>query len=492
MGRARRIALALCSLLLEPCYIRAQSGGSFFTRTTAGLTISGAGPVIALSGVIPNSGTPRDILLAADGSVTPMGTGGAAELVIETSLDGTTWAEASNRSRVGWSDAGQVTAQAASHSFNCVGIVTQDGSDDGQVFVRLAAYQRTAGYTYSVNGFTSLTAMVRKQGCSRVAYLPADTGNLASNISVSQWTWPSSGGGTLSPQSNRVLQLALPSTGEAADLIMFASGSVSRLTTSGDCMLGMWLAGEALRTNEGNWSINDLWPYADITAPVFNHGLVTNLPLNGQLLEWRASRLWWGPGANNNVSYKALSGAALVAIWGSSLVGKSMRPTSPTGNWTATATQEAFLSSQGQAGFVPPGVPDLVSRFPLGSTIVTIPPGHSGIVCFTARCRFQPHQNTSPITPDFGDVYLYMTLDPVGTAMGSTQVGSVGYQQTCTNGGLGSESQRTLCCSYLSAGATALSAGQYQVAAYMIGSPFTTHSFYRAGYYWDTCLVFFD
>jgi hypothetical protein len=136
----------------------------------------------------------------------------------------------------------------------------------------------------------------------------------------------------------------------------------------------------------------------------------------------------------NPVQYKVGATSTLVVLYGNQKV-------------SGSSAQSVIKNDCNQ--FIQVGANNTVA---VAQSIVNIPSGHNGVVMFEAKIRECGSMSDSAS----GLVLLWIEIDGV-------PAGSVGIQQLATNG---AGSQRTLCASYLSAGANALSVGNHTVTVY--------------------------
>lgn len=219
----------------------------------------------------------------------------------------------------------------------------------------------------------------------------------------------------------------------AGPVIALGSGRGYYTTNGGDMMLGFFNDSTQLPSDQGTWSVNDAYSGCERQAPMYNQAYINTL--GSHTISYDASEIPWPAGMGENpVQYKVGASTTMVAFSGNQIV-------------SGSSVQSVIKNDCNQ--FVQVGANNTVA---IAKSIVNIPSGHNGVVMFEAKAR----ECGSMADNASGLVLLWIDID--GTA-----VGSLGIQQLAANG---AGSQRTLCASYLSAGANALSVGNHTVTVY--------------------------
>jgi hypothetical protein len=382
----------------------------------ADVNITSDKPLLSATLTLPKAAT---LLLVADGRYGPLGHN-AANIYI--AADG---AKASNDSHIDWTQ----STNMQQHCFNAIGVVTLGA---GTHTIDLVADYIGGGGFY-VGAGSNLSVMVDPATEVAQAVLGADAGPF-------DFTTVNCGDGCAVPHVPMVSQkLAVASPTDP--VILLASGRSYAAQAYGDAMWGIYVDGAYRGNGAGLWTVNDIWSGAETQAPMFTHAFVTGLAAGTHTFSLDATEFPWGS-TEETVIYKVGAGTRLVALRGMAVRGSSPQSTvlHDTTDYFCIGTSTGW-----------PGVPTVGTNVLLAQAPVNIPPGHSGVVMFIAKTRVQGDQ-----TDAGGTVSLWIAIDGV-------KVSNDGIQQLAYPC---SSSQRTVTASYLSTGASALSAGTHTVQVF--------------------------
>jgi hypothetical protein len=199
----------------------------------------------------------------------------------------------------------------------------------------------------------------------------------------------------------------------------------------GDALWGIWNNATCQSTLQAAWSVDDLDPGAELTAPMYAHSIYPLGAGQSGTFSFRASELAFGsdqPSPHENGVCYAVRQFGMLSAYGGRVVGSA---SGGANSFCSTYTFKCVATTQGW-----PGCPSAGTDVVIGSTTINIPNGHDGIVLFSAKTRIQA---------DNADAFATATL---GIKIDGVQVGTIGDQQLAAGVG---QSSRTLSAMYLSA-----------------------------------------
>ncbi len=378
---------------------------------------------------------PGTLLVASDGHVRPASWPSCAAAWMWITVDGV---PLSNTSTVDWW--GAIAPQP--HSISCRGVTTLSA---GQHTIELVVDAR--GGSIRLAQMTNLSVYVNPARYVAQQRLAADTPPIVTQFPVkpgsSRCVW-----GNIPFVS--VLDLEMPT--EDLPAIFFGSGRTFVTASAGDSMVGFFQdqvneANEGQLQFKGSWSVQDLFPSAELHAAVFCQGVFTGTPPSAEFrprVTLGASEFPPSNHPNQLLGFKVGADATLVGLAGGLTV------TGSAGTASGFNCQPFCVGGTG-SGCGPLSSLTLVSR-----AVIDIPAGHDGIVFFSAavRCQGDPGDEASNIT-------LFLQVD----GQSKSSIGRQGI-----GGWLGgwdaAQSQRTLGASFLATGADALAPGQHVVEVY--------------------------
>jgi hypothetical protein len=218
----------------------------------------------------------------------------------------------------------------------------------------------------------------------------------------------------------------------------------------GDALWGIWVDGVCQSTSQAAWSVDDLDGAAELQGAMYAHSIYPLTAHQVRNISLRASELAFGSDQpsphENGVCYKVGS-ANLLSAAGGILMGSASGGTNAN---CSTYTWKCVATNTGASGCPAAGT-DVV----IGSTTITVPSGHDGIVYFSAKTRIQGDNSDG-----FATALLGIKVDGVSR-------GTVGDQQLAAGVG---QSSRTLTSSYLSApgpNSVVLTAGAHTVQVFV-------------------------
>ncbi|MHB9037817.1 MAG: hypothetical protein ACYC64_14255 [Armatimonadota bacterium] len=385
----------------------------------------------------------KTVFVQADGRYYPSG---AATSSMYISIDGTGYGSSST---MNWAD----STNPCQHSFNCIAAVTLAA---GTHTINLEAY-RNNGVAFIVGANSGMSIVVNPASTVNVATLASDTG-------VYNFTTLNIPQGSALPHTSMI---GITTNNSSGRIVALGSGRMYRDSNySGDAMIGIYYDGYSLPTSCATLSVNDLYQGAETQAPFYCQASIETT--GSHTLSLDATEFGWtGQGAEDPVRYRVGAASTLITMNGGMTVSGSAPLDNLTNYW---ADYWPLASSQ-----IP--TPQYYAAMGAGKVItsatVNIPAGHNGVVMFMGKTRLQADASDGG-----GTVFLYVAIDGVG--LGTCGVQTIAYP----NG----ESQRTICCSYLAAGANALSVGNHTVQ--LIGM--ATGSFLHLCDVGDVPLIWFD
>ncbi len=425
-------------------------GQSRYWQLAAPVTVFG--PTTVRSETI-NLTAPGRLLVQADGHVLPVSWPSAASAWAWITVDGQT---VSNTTVEDWQ--GSIAPQP--HAFATVGAVSVSA---GTHVVALQADARNGIFDL---GSAGLTVFVNPAAQVVMAQLPADS-------SAIQPSYPTRPGASRCAWSNipwsKLVSLDMPT----ADLPVytFAAGRTQVIANAGDSMLGILhehsdVRGEGTLTWRGAYSVQDLWPAAEIHSALSCQGVLYGAAPSA---EYRP-RLWLAatefPPSNHPgqpLSFKVGSGATIVGVAGGMQVHGAVAKTN------GPVCQAMCFGGSGS------GCPAVATPVVLSYGTIRIPSGHDGRVFISGKARVQG---------DSGDTAARssMRIRLNGQYVGTNAVQGVGGWL----GGWDSTlSQRTLGVSYLATGALALPAGDHLVELVVQLNPYANPARTERMSIWD-------
>ncbi len=370
------------------------------------------------------------IFLQSDGRYYPSGNACASMQIYVDSVG------VSNTSITDWQNA----TSKAQHSYNCIAEVTLPS---GTHTISLVA--RPIAGTFKVGAGSNLCILMGVTVNMQSSTLSADT-------QTYNFTTYGCNNTTAVPHSPIISSSINNSSGP-----IIALGSARAYSSvTGDKMLGIYDNGEPLPNNQGMWTVNDYWSAIETQAPMYTHAYINET--GNHTISLDATEFPWNDQQGEDpAQYKVGAASKLVVLNGSMRVSGSAPQSTTVNNcweWVGVGTGD--------------GTPVAIA-----TETINIPSGHNGVVMFEAKTRFQPNINDLG-----GDALLWIEIDGV-------RRGSTGVQQFISGS---TESQRTVCASYLTAGQNALSVGNHtvKVCASAVGS------FWQLAAVKDLPLVWFD
>ncbi|MEM7202877.1 MAG: hypothetical protein AAF628_21645 [Planctomycetota bacterium] len=405
---------------------------------------------------------PATLFVRADGHVLPTSWPTAVTARVWISVDGS---PASNASEVSWNRS--IAPQP--HTVNCVAGMTLNA---GTHEVALEA-SSTDG-TFRLDG-ASMSVFVAPASQVQMRQTVTDTPEIFAVLpgprSSSRCAW-----GRLPYHS--VLSLDMPTS----DLPVFVFGSCHAFISraAGDMMLGLFMPRSDERVErsvdfEGTFSVQDLYPAAELNAAVFVQGVMRGTAPSSEFrprVQLGGTEFPPSFHSTRALAYRVGGGAALVAVSGGLQVAGWADKTA------GVKCSAVCIGGQGS------GCPPLGTEFVVSRGTISIPPGHDGRVFISGKARCQG--NT-------GDESTRVTMQ---IRLNGSYVGSTSMQGT--GGWLGgwdsSLSQRTLSSSYLTTGGTALPQGNHTVELVCIVNSIVLPPRTLRYSIWDdaTQLVWFD
>ena len=309
------------------------------------------------------------------------------------------------------------TTHDAQHSFNCIAAVTvSPGSHTFTLRATPISGTFTVGADSNLCVMTDITANMQSAG-------------LASDSPVYNFTT----NGILPPNELPHSPLISLNVNNTSGPIIALGSARAYSIADGDMMLGIYKDGAALPNDQALWTVNDSFSACESQAPLYTHAYINDT--GSHTISLDASEFPWIAQGENPTQYRVGAGSQMVVLSGQMKVSGSAPQSTALNNccdWVNLGTGN--------------GTP-----VPIATATINIPSGHNGVVMFMAKTRLQ-----ADITDAGGHGFLWIEID-------GKSVSSCGVQQIVSGA---SESQRTLCASFLSAGSKALSVGNHTVTVY--------------------------
>lgn len=442
MKRSSMMVAVVVGFLQIAAGSRSQAAGSNSSYQQLGAdTFINGGPVTLLSATLffPHAGY---TYVQSDGRYYPYNWC-VANTWIE--IDGS---KSSNDSLIDWS----TSSGPAQHSFNAI---AGKYLASGYHTITLRASSSSGGYY--VGAGSNLSIVTDAAGTIVDTALSSDSGVLTYDNDGTQ-------DGTRLPSHSTMVSQGFLTSG--APVIAMTSGRSYRWNHDGDALWGIYLDGLEQSNSTFSWTNNDMYAPAELQAPMFGQAYFT--PASGShSVSLEATAMPYMSG-QDLVAYIIGAGTRLITLRDGMTVVGSAYDTSLTYGYK----RWNYKCIAADASMPWPGCPTTGSEVVIASANVTIPSGHNGVVFFEAKTRIQG--DTSDVG---GNSLLYLKIN--GVIKGSTGV------QQLNNGD--ASSQRTLCASYLSAGAP-LPPGTYTVQAIAKA----TGSYHHLSVVADLPLIWFD
>ena len=382
-----------------------------------------AAPTVVLSASISLDRS-DNVLVASDGWYRPVG---PADASVHIEIDGQ---RISDDSLIDW----RGSTNLEPHSFDAIGAANLPA---GAHTITLVA-DSPAGQ-YVIGRGANLSVMIHPADHVQVSELGADTRRF--DFTTAGVVTATDGSVTGAPAPHTAV---LTQSIAALNAPIVALGSLRAYQDggAGDAMAGIYADGQNLGNGAANWSVNDLFSGAELQAPMYTHALIPATAAPRQV-SLDATEFPWNPNQNGGedpVMYRIGAGARLVTLWGGLDFYGAASSSDRVNDWY----DYIGIGADHPYGNVPPTGTDV----PIATTALSIPPGRTGTVFFSAQTRVQGDSADSG-----GQASLWISID--GARVGSTAVQQLSYPN--------SDSQRTLTASYL---ATALSPGVHQIQVF--------------------------
>jgi len=430
--------LVLVAAPVSPAF--AAGSGSRYVALATDTAVSG-GSTTLLSTTVTEASAGW-LYVQSDGRYFPISGGAAAYVYIV--VDGT---KVSNDSTIDW----RGSTNPQQHAFNVIGAAQIAAGTHTVALVGTAIAGATA-----IGAGSNLSAMTLAATTVVNNALAADTGVLTfNNDGVAD--------GIPFFQHTTVLQNTLFASGP---LITLASGRSYYASAYGDAMWGLYVDGSEPSNAVMTWSDNDMWTGAELQAPMFNQSYLTMPAATHSVSLEATSEPWIG----DRVSYRVGANTRLISLTGGVTVsGVGLNSNS------ALYGPSYILKGVcvGTNGFNPGNCPPDGTEVVVGQQSFTIPPGHNGVVMFTAKSRVQGDPADAG-----GTVQFHIKID-------GNPVGNDGIQQLAAPD---SVSTRTISASYLAAGSNQLAPGAHTVQVVGIA----TGSFRNLVLLADAPVIWFD
>ncbi|MEN1941410.1 hypothetical protein WCE41_09760 [Luteimonas sp. MJ246] len=350
------------------------------------------------------------------------------------------------------------------HAFNAIGAVR---AGPGRVHIALRA--RTAGGKALVKAGANLSILA--EPAARVVEMRMDEASPWLDFDTRDTPE-----GTPIPERGRRALLAAAAGNAAGPVVAMASGRSYVSQSPGDAMWGLFLNGRESPLDSATWSINDLFaPGAEVQAPMFVQALYPDPPANSEVQLVASESPYYKPrmASTNAARYRVGRGARLVTLAGGMRVfGRGLAPKH---DYAANGRHRRYAyTCIGTNGYRPEKCPPLGGDVVIGKGRACIPPGHNGVVMFSAKTRIQGDE-----ADPGGTVSLRLRIN--GRDVGATSRQTLGPLPH-------SVSTRTIGASYLATGKRALPEGCHDVEA--VGH--ATGDFRNISYNVDLPLLWFD
>ena len=388
---------------------------------------------------------PQKVLVISNGTFAPYNKNGIAKVYIK--IDGDS--SIGNLSIINWKD----SEIPMPHSFDCIATTN------------LTAGRHTISLVATVDKTTpdSNFKILKNTGLSILLDpAPYVISNNDSSKSTVIDTQPQRFKGFYPVAMNEILTNSFDVGSKSTNVVTLASGSSSLYNGEGDALWGILLNNEdCLNNDSSQWSVNDLYKGAELTAPMFLHSFHNLIGQNN--LKLKGGKLTFDY-FDNTVSYKVDNSVQLITLYGMKLSGKASIS-------DATCNREDwgfFGTSKNQQNITP-----INTNHEVLHTDLNIPQDHNGVVLFLTKMRIQPGKEDLG-----GTAELWINVD-------GKDVGTIGVQEfkypNC-------ESSRTISASYLSTGKNRLTPGNHTVRDYLKA----TGDFKQIAHSQDLPLIYFD
>jgi hypothetical protein len=456
-----------------------------YTQQTQETLVSNFLTPVLSANIINGEETGVQTVIVSDGDFSPAQ--GNAVAQVQLYLNGT---PVGNSSVIDWTYS--YNGAQALHSFHLVALATLN---PGTNTLSLMGQDLSSGSSFYVGANTSMSVLQSSAQKFQLGQLTQDTisvqdpgipGFLSNPSTLASFDTPAA---TYVQNTDQAfLRLQDPLSGPAAVLMggrAYWSGTASTVNPYSSVRSGYGDGGASISLspsgaagvcpglNQATWAVNDLWPGAEVQAPISSQALYqggyTSVPeAIAAPFEWPSWALD-SIGNPNGAMFRVGASTTLLSIENPKILGGATTGLSPTCN------QDAAVCIGSSSSPLYADCPAMGSVVTVAQTTVTIPPGHDGVVLFLAKTRVA---GGNAIPTESGMAYLAITID-------GNRVGPLGIQQLMPNH---ADSQRTISTSYLSSGDQRLSVGQHtvQVIGWGVGN------FEHLMFFQDLPLVFFD
>ncbi len=393
--------------------------------------ISGTTPIVVLSTnvyVDPADRIKPKTLITSDGRYFPNSPGLASMTIRVNGATGV-----ASDSTIDWSASSSSNPQQ--HSFNTIGLVTLQAGNN--LIELIASNGGASPGSFYVGAGSNLSVMTNPAPTSVQSVLNAD----GPHIDVNTYHPPSLvlGDGANKPFVDVLSHSVANTTNSQAKVISLGSGRAYVSCSSNDTQTppfitygegdASWIirsgTSQCVNIDSGTQATNDLWHGAEKHAPFYLHAYDTIAANSSKQFNLAMGELAFDT-SENGVCYRAGSNTRLITLSGMSMAGV-----------VASASQNCAsynyqcISSTSGSPCLPTGTPVTVAQ-----TTITVPPGHNGIIYFTAKAPIQGDPSDGG-----GTTFLAINIDGVDR-------GSYGVQVLASPD---SVSRRVLTASYLSA-----------------------------------------
>jgi hypothetical protein len=485
---SKAIALsAPLAALLSLTTVRASAFEPSYQTLATNRTVSAKVALLTATVDIPAGGA--RLFIASDGSCVPATAKVAAGVYVEIDNDGV---HRTSDAIIDWTGSDNPNQ----HAFNVIGAPWVSAGRHSVVL-----YAEAYSGAFVVGSDTNMSVMLpRAKVFEEHALLGADTGAYDFSTSTYQLETP------LPPGHPTYVGRDIPhqpipgvSYSGAFDpkdpWVVMASGNAFHSGSGalgkydyGDAMWGLFVNGQPCGNRSSTWSVNDLWFHSELRAPISSHGFFENVPCRGnatagervpRTVSFDASEFPWTQkqGGEDPVRHAVGSGTRLIVLTG----GMKVRGSA----WRSQDINNTidYVLVGGSDHATNKAVPALGSSVEIARAKISIPPGHSGVVFFSAKTRNLGVDKTE----SGGDFRMWIDIeDCIRPNLCAPHHGksSVAIQQVRNH-----DSQRTMTASYLAAGANKLQPG-YEYIVKVMGR--VDGSLKHGAMTLDVPLVYFD
>ena len=262
---------------------------------------------------------------------------------------------------------------------------------------------------------------------------------------------------------NEILTNSFDVGSKSTNVVTLASGSATLNKGFGDALWGILLNNENCLDNDtSQWSVNDLYKGAELTAPMFLHSFHNLIGQNK--LKLKGGKLTFDY-FDNTVSYKVDNSVQLITLYSMELSGKASISSAKCNreDWGFFGTSDKMNKT----------ITPVNDKHEVLKTDLTIPKNHNGVILFLTKMRIQPG-----IEDLGGTAELWINID-------GNDVGTIGMQGFKHHS---SASSRTISASYLSSGKMSLKPGSHTVRVYLRAQG----DFKQIAHSLDLPLIYFD